>query len=105
MSDPSTTPIAFTRGLKADGTWDNNADGGARSVYGEDGGHIAFLGGNVQFYKDLGDSDATGRLTKTNGKPTVDIRQTIPTSGSQQRIYGKDGNIGTPAGTPPTPAN
>ena len=105
MSDPPTTPIAFTRGLKPDGTWDDNADGKGRSVYGDEGGHIAFLGGNVQFYKDLGDTDATGRLTKTNGKPTVDLRQTIPLTGSQQRIYGQDGNIGTPAGTAPIAAN
>jgi len=104
MSDPSTTPIAFTRGLKTDGTWDNNADGTGKSVYGDDGGYIVFLGGNVQFYKDLGGDDSTGKLTKTNGKPTNNITETIP-RGSTQLIYGRDGNIGTPGGVAPTAAN
>lgn len=103
MSDPATTPIAFTRGLRTDGTWDNNADGSGRSVYGEVGGHIVFLGGNVQFYKDLG-GPAAGKLVQTNGKTTSDITKTIPRSGTQ-RIYGKGGAIGTPSGVAPSPAD
>ena len=105
MSDPATTPIAFTRGLKTDGTWDNNADGTGKSAYGEIGGHVVFLGGNVQFYKDLGTDDASGKLIKTNSKTTNDITQTIPKTGGTQRIYGSGGNIGQADGRTPTTAN
>lgn len=103
MSDPATTPIAFTRGLNTTGTWDDNSDGTGKSVYGDGGGYIVFLGGNVQFYKNLGDA-TTGVLVQTNGKPTNNITKTIPRSGSQ-KIYGKDGLIGTLAGTSPTAAD
>jgi hypothetical protein len=74
-----------------------------KSVYGDAGGYIVFLTGNVQFYKDLGDA-TTGRLVQTNGKPTNDITKTIPGS-SSQKIYGQGGLIGTLAGTTPTPAD
>jgi prepilin-type N-terminal cleavage/methylation domain-containing protein len=104
LSDPATTPVAFTRGLSTAGTWDNNSDGTGKSVYGDVGGHIAFLGGNVQYYKNLGTADASGRLIKTNGKTTIDITQTIPKT-STQKIYGNGGTIGTTAGTTPTTAN
>lgn len=103
LSDPATTPLAFTRGLATDGTWDNNSDGLGKSVYGDAGGHIVFLTGNVQFYKDLGDA-TTGKLVQTNGKPTNNITKTIPRSGTQ-RIYGKGGVIGTVTGTTPTAAD
>src|SRR5690606_31632429 len=43
----STTPIAWTRGLREDGTWD------PRGVYGSSGGFVVFLGGNVSTYEDL----------------------------------------------------
>lgn len=103
LSDPATTPLAFTRGLATDGTWDNNADGTGKSVYGDTGGHIVFLTGNVQFYKDLGGA-TTGKLVQTSGKPTNNITKTIPRS-STQKIYGKGGTIGTLAGTAPTAAD
>lgn len=103
MSDPATTPIAFTRGLSTDGTWDNNSDGTGKSVYGDTGGHIVFLGGNVQFYKDLG-TGTTGKLVQTSGKSTNNITKTIPKT-STQKIYGKGGTIGTASGTTPTAAD
>lgn len=104
MSDPATTPVAFTRGLATDGKWDNNSDGNGTSVYGEIGGYIAFLGGNVQFYPDLGPTAAAGKLTQSNGKLTNNILQAIPRT-STQRVYGKGGTIGTSAGTPPVAPN
>lgn len=104
MSDLATTPVAFTRGLATSGKWDNNSDGNGASVYGDIGGYIAFLGGNVQFYQDLGNTAAEGKLTQTNGKPTNNILQTIPRS-STQRVYGKDGIIGTAGGTAPIAPN
>jgi prepilin-type N-terminal cleavage/methylation domain-containing protein len=91
MTDPATTPIAFTRGLNAAGGWDRE-----RGVYRQDGGHIVFLGGNVQFYQSIDD-----RLVNTQGKPTNDIRETIPApADGSQRIYGKNSAIASEAGVP-----
>jgi len=91
MSDPATTPIAFTRGLNAQGFWDND-----RGVYRSAGGHIVFLGGNVQYYQSI-----DSRLVNTAGKPTNDIREAIPApAGGNQRIYGKNSAIASEAGVP-----
>jgi len=91
MSDPATTPIAFTRGLNAQGTWDDT-----RGAYGSAGGHIVFLGGNVQYYQSI-----DNRLVNTAGRPTNDIRETIPApAGGNQRIYGKNSAIASEAGVP-----
>jgi prepilin-type N-terminal cleavage/methylation domain-containing protein len=73
---PASTPVAFTRGLNATtGTWDPK-DSGRFGVYGVDGGHIVFLGGNVQFFRDL--TLDGGMLTNTSGAKTSDITATIP---------------------------
>ena len=91
MSDPSGTPIAFTRGLTAEGTWDRD-----RGVYRAEGGHVVFLGGNVQFYQSI-----DGRLVDTHGRSTNDIRQAIPApAGGNQRLYGRNSAIATEAGVP-----
>jgi len=66
---PPTTPVAWTRGLRRDGSWDRRT-----SVYGEDGGWIAFLGGNVRFYPDLQASP----LMTPQGEPTSDIVAALP---------------------------
>jgi len=92
MSDPATTPIAYTRGLTAGGTWDPD-----RGVYGAEGGHVVFLGGNVQFYPAI-----DSRLVDTRGKPTNDIRRTIPApADGNQRLYGRNSAVASEAGTPP----
>lgn len=91
MSDPATTPIAFTRGLNAQGNWERD-----RGVYRQEGGHIVFLGGNVQFYQSI-----DGKLVNTHGKSTSDIRETIPApANGNQRIYGKNSAIASEAGVP-----
>ena len=92
MGDPATTPIAFTRGLTAAGTWD--ADRGA---YRAAGGHIVFLGGNVQYYQSI-----DHRLVNTAGRPTNDIRETIPApAGGTQRLYGKNSAVASEDGVAP----
>jgi len=92
MSDPATTPVAFTRGLTSSGSWDRD-----HGVYRQDGGHIVFLGGNVQFYQSL-----DHRLVNTRGHATSDIRESIPTSADgTQRIYGRDSAIASEDGTMP----
>lgn len=92
MGDPPTTPLAYTRGLTAAGTWDRT-----KGVYGDEGGHVVFLGGHVRFFRTI-----DGGLLNTRGKPTDDLRETVPApDGGHQRIYGRGSVIGTEAGTAP----
>lgn len=83
-SFPATTPVAFTRGLTNAGVW--TADG----TYGTDGGYIAFIGGNVQFYPNLGATLADGKLRASNGAKTNNILQTIavPTTTGSIKFLG-----------------
>lgn len=62
---PSTTPIAWTRGLQPDGTWSKD------SPHGGDGGHIVFLGGNVSWFR-------KAELIDREGRPTTDLRAALP---------------------------
>lgn len=96
--DPPTTPIAFTRGLRSDGTWSDEGssdDDPNRGVYGGTGGYIVFLGGNVEFYSSIDD-----RLVSNSGRPTSNLRQAVPNR-STVRILGMDsGNgVASPNGT------
>lgn len=71
--DASTIPVAYTRGILANGsTWTETA-----GVHGTDGGHIVFLGGNVTWYKSLGTSTTDGELINSNGNKAFRIRDTI----------------------------
>jgi prepilin-type N-terminal cleavage/methylation domain-containing protein len=91
MGDPATTPIAFTRGLNAQGFWDDS-----QGAYRSAGGHVIFLGGNVQYFASI-----DNHLVSTAGKPTSDIREAIPApAGGNQRIYGKNSVIASEAGVP-----
>jgi prepilin-type N-terminal cleavage/methylation domain-containing protein len=78
---PSSTPVAFTRGLNTSGTWDVRTTGNL-GVYSNEGGHIVFLGGNVQFFRDVLGVGGVGALTDTDGSTTFDITDTIPTTGT-----------------------
>ncbi|MDI1337922.1 MAG: type II secretion system protein [Lacunisphaera sp.] len=97
MSDPPGTPVAFTRGLLATGTW--SADNG---TYKDVGGHIAFLGGNVQFYPNV--NEAATQLTLNNGKKGVSLLQTLPYNANPSlnpKVYAAPpAGLGTLAGTP-----
>jgi len=66
---PPNTPVAWTRGLRRDGTWDPRG-----GVYGDDGGHIVFLLGNVSFFPDLRHAP----LVTPDGQPTSDILKALP---------------------------
>lgn len=67
---PAPTPIAWTRGLRSDGTW------AKESPYGGEGGHIVFLGGNVRFYRTLDDAPLV-RFDDPQAT-TTNIRQALP---------------------------
>lgn len=80
MGDPATTPVAYTRGLRADGSWDP-----ATGVYGATGGYVAFLGGNVVFYPSVAGKLASNR----SGGAVSDLRQAIPfNAANPARLYG-----------------
>ena len=95
LSDKATTPLAFTRGLSTDGTWSEagaSEDDPNRGVYGETGGHIVFLGGNVEFYSSIENS-----LISNTGRPTSNLRQAVPnrTNGTGAvQILGQDSSNG-----------
>lgn len=91
MSDPATTPIAFTRGLTAAGSWNDTATNADQGVYKGAGGHVLFMGNNVQFFKSI-----ENKLVDTQGNPTSDLRKTVRAGGSR-RIYGLDGSNGVAA--------
>lgn len=68
---PSSTPIAWSRGLTTNGTW-APADAPNPGVYGSDGGHIAFLNGSVEFFSDL-NADGGQLIDYDSKQPTGNI--------------------------------
>jgi prepilin-type N-terminal cleavage/methylation domain-containing protein len=91
MSDPATSPVLYTRGLLSTGLWNTTS-----GVYKDSGGYVAFLGGNVSFYPNLGTAQTSPLIsnnpTSTSQNHPIDVRQAIPlnTSNTAQsaRIYG-----------------
>ncbi|MFP4281046.1 MAG: type II secretion system protein [Opitutales bacterium] len=63
---PAATPLAWTRGLTAAGTW------GEDGVYGPRGGHVLRVDGSVEFYEDLGE-DGGQLLDYRTKQPTGDL--------------------------------
>ena len=107
MSDAATTPVLYTRGLQASGLWSTTS-----GVYKDQGGFIAFLGGNVAFYSNVQGTNSpfySNNPTSTSVTRPQDIRQAIPfnatTAANSARIYGipptsgAGGMIGTANGT------
>jgi prepilin-type N-terminal cleavage/methylation domain-containing protein len=93
MGDAPTTPVAFTRGLQVNGQWDATS-----GTYKDLGGHVAFLGGNIQFFPNV--SEADNRLSLSNGTKGPSIRQAIPVTA---KIYatppGSGSTVGSLTGT------
>ena len=97
MSDAPGTPVAFTRGLLTTGTWSPDT-----GTYKDVGGHIAFLGGNVQFFPNV--SEAATQLTLNSGRKGVSLLQALPYNANaalNPRVYATPpAGLGTLAGTP-----
>jgi len=72
---PSSTPLAWTRGLNANGTW-NSLDSNDPGVYGDEGGHVLFLSGEVKFFKDLS-ADGGQLLNYTTKQPTGNMAEAL----------------------------
>jgi hypothetical protein len=89
--------VAFTRGLLAAGSWSQT-----NGVYRDTGGHIAFLGGNVQFYANL--TETSAQLTLNNGKKGTSLLQAVPYNANASlnpRVYATPlAGIGSLAGVP-----
>lgn len=97
MSDPASTPVAFTRGLQTDGTW-NAASG----VYKGAGGHVAFLGGSIQYFPNT--AEAGNQFTLNNGRKGTSVLQALPVA--NVRVYGTPpSGVGTLNGTAAVAAN
>lgn len=75
LADPSTTPIAWTRGLTLEGTWLDYGSPRA-GIYGSEGGFIVFLDGHVEFHRDLR-TDGGQLVTYNEGRRTSSIREAL----------------------------
>jgi prepilin-type N-terminal cleavage/methylation domain-containing protein/prepilin-type processing-associated H-X9-DG protein len=76
-ANPSTTPIAWTRGLQTDGTWSGPAAATPGAWNGE-GGFIAFLDGHVEWYRTLTDDNGNGVLVNyITKRPTANYTEAI----------------------------
>ncbi|MDP3073985.1 MAG: prepilin-type N-terminal cleavage/methylation domain-containing protein [Opitutaceae bacterium] len=95
-SDPATTPIVFTRGLQANGTWNINS-----GVYKDTGGYIAFLGGNVEWFTNT-QTPAPAFTSNNSGRRVGSVLQAIPFAPRQARIYGVPPTSGPILGNPGT---
>lgn len=93
MSDPPTTPVAFTRGLRPSGSWDP-----ASGVYRDTGGYVALLGGSVQFHPNL--TEAATRLTLANGRKGSNLLHALPAGGTVRIYATPPAGLGSLAGTP-----
>jgi prepilin-type N-terminal cleavage/methylation domain-containing protein len=93
MGDGPTIPVAFTRGLQTSGLW--SSDNG---VYRDAGGHIAFLGGNVQFYPNI--QEDANKLTLNNGQKGSALLQALPTRSGVAVYATSKAVIGKPTGAP-----
>jgi prepilin-type processing-associated H-X9-DG protein len=70
----ATTPLAWTRGLRADGTWSPDSPWSGR------GGHIAFLDGHVEWYDKIYANATQGPTLFKYGtnQPTTNIHEALP---------------------------
>jgi prepilin-type N-terminal cleavage/methylation domain-containing protein len=75
QSNPSTTPVAWTRGLTTEGRWLDHGSPRA-GVYGAAGGFIVFLDGHVAFFRDLRE-DGGLLVGQSDGRRTSDIREAL----------------------------
>ncbi|MDR0741087.1 MAG: prepilin-type N-terminal cleavage/methylation domain-containing protein [Puniceicoccales bacterium] len=88
----ATTPVAFTRGLKANGKWHSKY-----GLYGDKGGYVVFCDGHVTWF----DGDKPARFLHLNGQEyTSDIRKTIPSDAFISGGYLANPNITDSNGSP-----
>jgi prepilin-type processing-associated H-X9-DG protein len=87
-----TTPLAFTRGLREDGKWDEKA-----GLYGSKGCYVLYCDGHETWF----DGDKSARFLKWDQSGyTSDIRETVPSNtfitcgnGNVKTNYTSDGKL------------
>jgi hypothetical protein len=88
----ATTPVAFTRGLKANGKWHSKY-----GLYGDKGGCVVFCDGHVTWF----DGSKPAKFLHWNGQEyTSDIRKTIPNDAVISGGYLANTNITDSDGSP-----
>ncbi len=87
MANPSTTPVAWTRGLTTDGYW-QDYDNERAGIYGSDGGFIVFLDGHVEFFHNL-EREGGQLVSFKDGRRTSDIREALGPGVSAYDFLGK----------------
>lgn len=80
-ANASTTPLGWTRGLKADGTWDTTIN-----PWGTDGGHVMFMDAHVEKFPDVRDALIVGSNSSSSGDKTSNIEEAINTSNNVQIV-------------------
>jgi prepilin-type N-terminal cleavage/methylation domain-containing protein len=96
MSDAATTPVVYTRGLMNSGLWSATS-----GVYKDNGGFIAFLGGNVAFYSNVQTANSpfySNNPTSTSTQRPQNILQAIPFNTSAAANSARAYGIPPPAG-------
>ena len=76
-----TTPLAWTRGLRRDGTWD-----AAKGVWGSEGGHIAFGDGHVEWHADTRDVQGGFVSLRNPGALTADWTEAVSADGDVHEL-------------------
>lgn len=72
-SDASTSPIAWTRSINAQGNWED------KGPWKADGGHIVFLGGNVAWYRNI---TGANQIVMSDGNTGSSIVNALPSNGT-----------------------
>ncbi len=91
-SDPASTPVAYTRGLLANGSWSATS-----GVYKDVGGYIGFLSGNVEFYANT--SSPALFTSNTSGRKIVNIQQAIPFNATNANLSARLWGVPPPGTT------
>ncbi|NBV48387.1 MAG: type II secretion system protein [Verrucomicrobia bacterium] len=75
LSGSVVAPLAWTRGLQADGTWGAATGQAAGSVWGPEGGHIVYGDGHVSWVTNTKVDGQNFFTNRQNQQPTADWRQ------------------------------
>jgi prepilin-type N-terminal cleavage/methylation domain-containing protein len=75
LSGSVVVPLAWTRGLQADGTWAAATGMAAGSVWGPEGGHIVYGDGHVSWCTNTKVDGQNFFTNRTNQQPIADWRQ------------------------------
>ncbi len=78
-------PLAWSRGLQADGTWPQAGASVTESVWGNEGGHICYGDGHVSWVSDTKADGPNAFINRNGGTPTANWldSQGVPTTAAK----------------------